>query len=192
MTFEYAFFFVENTSSSSNANIASAALIRNDEDNELILWSKKMKNKNEINRAQKEFKQWWYLTSYEIKNVNLTIENKLLHMRWKEINRTSENWQHFIECVRTTNETSRLLCRQCEKNLIHSTSTREKISAIKNHRKKKNCLTRETNKYSHTSVIIFMNKISRIFFFTTFSNERVFFFSRLFLTNVCFFSHDFF
>jgi hypothetical protein len=37
MTFEYASFFVESIASSSNANIASAALIRNDADNELIL-----------------------------------------------------------------------------------------------------------------------------------------------------------
>jgi hypothetical protein len=192
MTFEYAFFFVENTASNSNANIASAALIRNDADNELILWSKKMKNKNEMNRAQEEFKQWWYFTSYEIKNVNLTIENKLLHMKWKEINRTSENWQHFIECARATDETSRLLCRRCEDDLIHFTSTREKINAIKNHRKKKNCLTRETNKYSHTNVINFMNKINIIFFLTTFFNERVFLFSRFFLTNMCFFLTTFF
>jgi hypothetical protein len=180
MTFEYAFFFVENAANSSNANIASTALIRNDEDNELILWSKKMKNKNEMNKVQKEFKQWWYFTSYEIKNVNLTIENKLLHMRWEEINRTSENWQHFIECAQATNEISRLLCRRCENDLIHFTSTRENINAIKNHRKKKNCFIRETNKYSHTNVINFMNKINIIFF------------SRFFLTNVCFFFHDFF
>jgi hypothetical protein len=37
MTFEYASFFVESTASNSNADIASAALIRDDADNELIL-----------------------------------------------------------------------------------------------------------------------------------------------------------
>jgi hypothetical protein len=164
MTSDYASSFVESSSSSSSAEIASVALIRNDQDNELILWSKKMKNKNEMNKAQKEFKQWWYFTSYEIKNVNLTTENKLHHMRWEEINRSSENWQYFIECARAKNETSRLLCRRCEDDLIHSTSTREEISAIKNHRKKKDCFTRETNKYPHTSVIKLTNKISRTFF----------------------------
>jgi hypothetical protein len=81
MTSDYASSFVESSSSSSSAEIASVALIRNDQDNELILWSKKMKNKNEMNKIQKKFKQWWYFTSYEIKNVNLTIENKLHHMR---------------------------------------------------------------------------------------------------------------
>jgi hypothetical protein len=180
MTSAYASSFVESTSSSSSADIASAALIRNDHDDELILWSKKIENKNETNRAQEEFKQWWYLTSYETKNVNLTIENKRRRMRWREINRTSDDWHHFIECARATDESSRLLCRRCENDLVHSTSLRQRISAIKNHRKKKDCFTRETNKYSHTSVIKFVNKISRIFF------------SRIFLTNMCFLSHEFF
>jgi hypothetical protein len=81
MTSAYASSFVENTSSSSNANIASAALIWNDHDDELILWSKKIENKNEMNRTQKKFKQWWYFTSYETKNVNLTIENKRRRMK---------------------------------------------------------------------------------------------------------------
>jgi hypothetical protein len=147
MIFEYVFLFVERTSSNSSANIASATLIRDDEDNELILWSKKKwKIKNKINETREEFKQWWYFTLYEIKNVNLTIENKLLHIKWEEINRTNDNWQHFIECVRAINETSRLLCRRCEDDLIYFTSTRKEISAIKNHHKKKDCLTRETNK----------------------------------------------
>jgi hypothetical protein len=37
MTFEYASFFVESIASNSNANIVLIALIRDDEDNELIL-----------------------------------------------------------------------------------------------------------------------------------------------------------
>jgi hypothetical protein len=37
MTLEYASFFVESTASSSSADIASAVLIRDDADNELIL-----------------------------------------------------------------------------------------------------------------------------------------------------------
>ncbi len=180
MTFAYASSFVESTSSNSSANIASAALIRNNYDDEFILWSKKIENKNETNKVQKEFKQWWYLTSYETKNVNLTIKNKRRRMKWKEINRINDNWYHFIECVRTINESSRLLCRRCEDDLIHFTSLRQEISAIKNHRKKKDCFTRETNKYSHTNVIKFVNKINRIFF------------SRVFLTNMCFLSHEFF
>ncbi len=81
MTFAYAFSFVESTSNNSNTNIASAALIQNDHDDELILWSKKIENKNEMNKVQEEFKQWWYFTSYEMKNVNLTIENKRRRMR---------------------------------------------------------------------------------------------------------------
>jgi hypothetical protein len=180
MTFAYASSFVESTLKSSNANIASTALIRNDHDDELILWFKKIENKNEMNKAQEKFKQWWYFTSYETKNVNLTIKNKRRRMKWKEINRTNDDWHHFIECVRATDESSRFLCRRCEDDLIHFTSLRQKISAIKNHRKKKDCFTRETNKYSHTNVIKFVNKISRIFF------------SWVFLTNMCFLFHEFF
>jgi hypothetical protein len=58
MTFEYVSFFVENISSNSNTNIALTALIQNDEDNEFILWSRKIKNKNKMNKVQKKFKQW--------------------------------------------------------------------------------------------------------------------------------------
>ncbi len=53
MTSAYASFFVENTSNNLNANIASAALIWNDHDDELILWSKKIENKNERTKLKK-------------------------------------------------------------------------------------------------------------------------------------------
>ncbi len=56
MTSAYTFSFIENILSSSNANIALVALIRDDQNDELILWSKKNENKIELNKAQKEFK----------------------------------------------------------------------------------------------------------------------------------------
>jgi hypothetical protein len=70
ITFVYASSFVENTSSDSSANIASTALIRNDQDDELILWSKKNENKIELKKIQKEFKQWWI--SHRMKRRTLT------------------------------------------------------------------------------------------------------------------------
>ncbi len=53
MTSEYSSFFVESTSSSSsNAYIASIELIRKDQDDELILWSKNDdEDKNDLNKA---------------------------------------------------------------------------------------------------------------------------------------------
>jgi hypothetical protein len=177
MSFECESSFIESIASiKSNA---SDVLIRDELKDELILWSKNDEmNKTQVKKTQKKFKKWWYLTSYEKKNVNLKNENKIRVMRWERINRTSDDWHNFIECARTTNEAWRLLCRRCDEDITHSSSMRARISAIKNHRKKIKCTSDETNKYS-TSFMNSMIKISKMFsFLITFFHEHVYLFSR--------------
>ncbi len=161
MSFDYTFFFVESTSF--NENNASFFLIQDEENDELILWSKNnVMIKTQMKKTQKKLKKWWYLTSYKTKNVHLTEKDKLRSMKWKEVNQTSDDWHYFIEYTQAKDDASRLLCRRCDDDITHSSSTRSRINAIKNHRKKKNCTTRETNKYSSTSSMRSMIKISII------------------------------
>ncbi len=97
MLCEYESSFIENAFSKSNASVA---LIRNELRDELILWSKNDEmNKIQMKKAQKNFKQWWYFTSYETKNVNLKNENKLRVMKWKNVNRINDDWHNFIKCA---------------------------------------------------------------------------------------------
>jgi hypothetical protein len=127
MLCEYESSFIENASSKSNASVA---LIRDELKDELILWSKNDEmNKIQMKKAQKNFKQWWYLTSFETKNVNLKNENKLRVMKWKDVNQTNNDWHNFIECARATNDVSRLLCRRCDEDITHLSSMRTRTSA---------------------------------------------------------------
>ncbi len=161
MSFDYTSSFVESISSSEDN--ASFFLIRDEKNDELILWSKSdVMNKTQMKKTQKKFKKWWYLTSYKTKDVHLTEKDKLRSMRWEEVNQTSDDWHYFIEYARARNDASRLLCRRCDDDITHSSSTWLKISAIKNHRKKKNCTIRETNKYSSTNSMRLMIKINII------------------------------
>jgi hypothetical protein len=106
------------------------------------------------------------------KDVNLNNENKLRFMRWENVHQTNDDWHYFIECARAINDASRLLCRWCDDDITHSSSSRSRISAIKNHRKKKDCVTRDKDKYS-INFMKSMIKISRFFFLMIFSNEHV-------------------
>ncbi len=95
-------------------------------------------------------------------------------VQWdKKINQTNDESHYFIECAQTINNVSRLLSHWCDDDITYSLSTRSRIIAIKNHRKK-NCITRETNKYSFTYSMKTMIKISKMFlFFTIFFNEHI-------------------
>ena len=74
------------------------------------------------------FWKWWNLILF---NMKLTQQKQLI---WKNKLISEENvWSHFQEKVNIIQKQFKILCKYCEKTLIHSTIKKSEINALHKH-----------------------------------------------------------
>jgi hypothetical protein len=151
------------------SSLSSTLLSRDDQHNKLVLFSESNASLQEI------FREWWNSISYALKNLTMTEtrKEKRRKMFWNSSSRTNESWNNYIEAALLTDDTSRLLCRRCDLDMIHSTSINSKNNSLRNRWTNKTCSKLVTQKYSNVSIEIALQKIFHKSFFTDFSNRRI-------------------
>jgi hypothetical protein len=152
------------------ASMSLSALKRNENKDHLILWSENNAT-NDATQTQKDFKKWWRFTKYEMNDLNATKKDKRC-MCWKSASRSNEVWKCYVETTICINEDSRLLCRRCDFNIVHSTSMNFENNSLKNHLFNKQCSKTTRMIYSNMNIQAALQKI-RSLILANFYNESV-------------------
>jgi hypothetical protein len=112
---------------------------------------------------------------YKLKNLIMTKtrKKKRWKMFWNNFSRTNESWNNHIEVAFLINDTSRLLCRRCDLDMIYFKLINSKNNFLRNHWINKTCNKFIIQKYSNVNIEIALQKIFHKFFFKNFFNKRI-------------------